>query len=212
MCRGGPNRWAWYALAYLNFWPSKKKKFQSLASPAQPVAPPAVQLHQLTPGTNGRPEATSAPPDPAPGSWVTLHAGGGRRAPCSASSPPWCSSATRHPAAGMFPLAFPCRRCLPDLSSQIPRPNPNRRPWRLAASMRDAPPPCRQDVAAPSLQVGASPPSGPGCPAATGWRPCSPAACLPGGQRPLQKQLGLLKSLFYFFYMVHNFDHILLAQ
>ena len=22
---GGPNRWAWYALAYLDFWPSKKK-------------------------------------------------------------------------------------------------------------------------------------------------------------------------------------------
>jgi len=40
--------------------------------------------------------------------------------------------------------------------------------------MRDAPPPCRQDVAAPSLQVGASPPSGPGCPAAlppAAWRP-----------------------------------------
>ena len=67
------------------------------------------------------------------GAWVTLRAAGGRRAPCSASSPPWCSSATRHPAAGMFPLAFPCRRCLPDLSSQIPRPNPNRRPWRLYA-------------------------------------------------------------------------------
>ena len=158
-------------MAYLDFWPSKKKKFQSLASPAQPVA---IKLHQstpqTTPGTRGhqRPAGAGCLGDPAR-----------RRRPAGTllgilaalvlqrNAPPRCR---------YVPPRVPLPTMPPDLSSQIPRPNPNRRPWRLAASMRDAAPPCRQDVAAPSLQVGASPPS---APAALQLQAGAPAALLP---------------------------------